>query len=191
MHSSNDICPEPDMTPTFILRDACDQDMPAVQAIYADHVLHGISSFELDPPSVAELLQRRAQVLVNGLPYLVAELAGEVVGYGYATPYRPRPAYRFTVEDSVYIRDGMGGRGIGLALLGELVQRCEQGGWRQMVAVIGNSENIASLRLHERLGFRRVGVFESVGFKHGRWVDTVLMQRMLGDGSGSAPSERA
>ncbi|RMP09108.1 Phosphinothricin N-acetyltransferase [Pseudomonas syringae pv. persicae] len=191
MRSSNDICPEPHMTPTFILRDACDQDMPAVQAIYADHVLHGISSFELDPPSVAELLQRRAQVLVNGLPYLVAELAGEVVGYGYATPYRPRPAYRFTVEDSVYIRDGMGGRGIGLALLGELVQRCEQGGWRQMVAVIGNSENIASLRLHERLGFRRVGVFESVGFKHGRWVDTVLMQRMLGDGSGSAPSERA
>ncbi|MCJ2371217.1 GNAT family N-acetyltransferase [Pseudomonas sp. RGM 3321] len=179
------------MTPTFILRDACDQDMPAVQAIYADHVLHGISSFELDPPSVAELLQRRTQVLDNGLPYLVAELAGEVVGYGYATPYRPRPAYRFTVEDSVYIRDGMGGRGIGLALLGELVQRCEQDGWRQMVAVIGNSENIASLRLHERLGFRRVGVFESVGFKHGRWVDTVLMQRMLGDGSGSAPSERA
>ncbi|PPS25370.1 GNAT family N-acetyltransferase, partial [Pseudomonas amygdali pv. morsprunorum] len=86
------------MTPTFILRDACDQDIPAVQAIYADHVLHGISSFELDPPSVAELLQRRAQVLVNGLPYLVAELAGEVVGYGYATPYRPRPAYRFTLE---------------------------------------------------------------------------------------------
>ncbi|RMR08947.1 Phosphinothricin N-acetyltransferase [Pseudomonas syringae pv. helianthi] len=189
MQSSNDIRAEPDMTQTLILRDACDHDMPAVQAIYADHVLHGISSFELEPPSLAELLQRRAQVLGNGLPYLVAERAGEVVGYGYATLYRPRPAYRFTVEDSVYIRDGMGGQGIGQALLGELLQRCEQGGWRQMIAVIGNSENIASLRLHERLGFRRVGVFESVGFKHGRWVDTVLMQRRLGDGSGSAPCD--
>ncbi|EFW79832.1 GNAT family N-acetyltransferase [Pseudomonas savastanoi] len=179
------------MTPTFILRDACDQDIPAVQAIYADHVLHGISSFELDPPSVAELLQRRAQVLVNGLPYLVAELAGEVVGYGYATPYRPRPAYRFTVEDSVYVRDGMGGRGIGLALLGELVQRCEQGGWRQMVAVIGIStvstqrpclkptdSNTPTRRKPRRSCRRSDAIFS-------------LMQRMLGDGSGSAPSERA
>ncbi|SDX12573.1 phosphinothricin acetyltransferase [Pseudomonas syringae] len=180
----------PAMTPTFTLRDACDNDMPAVQAIYAEHVLHGISSFELQPPDLAELLQRRAQVLAKGLPYLIAERAGEVVGYGYVTPYRPRPAYRFTVEDSVYVRDGMGGLGIGQALLGELVQRCEQGGWRQMIAVIGNSENIASLRLHERLGFRRVGVFESVGFKHGRWVDTVLMQRALGEGPDSVPADR-
>ena len=177
------------MPPTFILRDARDDDMRTVHAIYADHVLHGISSFELAPPSLAELLQRRAHVLAKGLPYLVAERAGEVVGYGYVTPYRPRPAYRFTVEDSVYVRSGMGGLGIGQTLLSALIERCEQGGWRQMIAVIGNSENIASLRLHERMGFRRVGVFESVGFKHGRWVDTVLMQRTLGDGSCSVPSD--
>lgn len=178
------------MNPTLTLRDAREEDMPTVQAIYADHVLHGISSFELEPPCVDELLRRRASVLDNGLPYLVAERDGEVVGYGYVTPYRPRPGYRFTVEDSVYVREGLGGLGIGQALLGQLVQRCEEGGWRQMVAVIGNSENTASLRLHERHGFRRVGIFESVGFKHGRWVDTVLMQRVLGDGSCSTPSER-
>ncbi|RMT53442.1 Phosphinothricin N-acetyltransferase [Pseudomonas coronafaciens pv. atropurpurea] len=181
----------PVMIPKLMLRDARDDDMPAVQTIYADHVLHGISSFELEPPSLAELLQRRTQVLAKGLPYLVAEHAGEVVGYGYVTPYRPRPAYRFTVEDSVYVRAGMGGLGIGHALLGELIKRCETGGWRQMIAVIGNSENIASLRLHERMDFRRVGVFESVGFKHGRWVDTVLMQRALGDGSCSRPGDQA
>ncbi|ALU61185.1 MULTISPECIES: GNAT family N-acetyltransferase [Pseudomonas] len=178
------------MTSTFDLRDARDDDMPAVQAIYADHVLHGISSFELEPPDLAELLQRRRMVLAKGLPYLVAERGGEILGYGYVTPYRPRPGYRFTVEDSVYVRDGLGGQGIGQALLSALVQHCEAGGWRQMIAVIGNSQNIASLRLHERLGFRRVGVFESVGFKHGRWVDTVLMQRMLGEGWGSVPVER-
>ncbi|QHF02969.1 MULTISPECIES: GNAT family N-acetyltransferase [Pseudomonas syringae group] len=175
---------------TFTLRDACDNDMPAIQAIYAQHVLHGISSFELEPPSVEELLRRRALVLENGLPYRVAERAGELVGYGYVTPYRPRPGYRFTVEDSVYVRDGMGGLGIGRALLGDLVRYCEQGGWRQMIAVIGNSENAASIRLHESLGFHRAGVFESVGFKHGRWVDTVLMQRALGDGASTAPAER-
>ncbi|ORC61265.1 GNAT family N-acetyltransferase [Pseudomonas floridensis] len=179
------------MTPTFVLRDARDDDMPAIHAIYAEHVLHGISSFELEPPSLEELLRRRALVLKNGLPYRVAERSGEVLGYGYVTPYRPRPGYRFTVEDSVYVRDGLGGMGIGRALLGDLVAHCEQGGWRQMIAVIGNSENAASLRLHERQGFHRVGVFESVGFKHGRWVDTVLMQRALGDGASTAPAERS
>ncbi|MFJ4143869.1 GNAT family N-acetyltransferase [Pseudomonas sp. NPDC089734] len=175
------------MNDTLILRDARDDDMPAVQAIYAEHVLGGISSFELEPPGLDEMLRRRVDVLARGLPYRVAERQGEVVGYGYVTPYRPRPGYRFTVEDSVYVRNGMGGLGIGQALLGELIEHCVNGGWRQMIAIIGNSENIASLRLHERLGFRRVGVFESVGFKHGRWVDTVLMQRTLGDGSLSAP----
>jgi L-amino acid N-acyltransferase YncA len=170
-----------------LLRDARETDMPTVQSIYAQHVLGGIASFELEPPSLEEMLRRRADVLAKGLPYVVAELAGEVVGYGYATLYRPRPAYRFTAEDSVYVRDGMGGRGIGQALLGEVIQRCTQGGWRQMVAIIGDSANHASIRLHERLGFRRVGVFESVGFKHGRWVDTLLMQRALGDGSHSSP----
>lgn len=171
----------------LILRDAGEDDMPAVQAIYAYHVLHGTASFELEPPSLAQMLGRRADIRANGLPYVVAERNGEVLGYGYATLYRPRPAYRFTVEDSVYVRDGMGGLGIGQALLELIVQRCIDSGRRQMVAVIGNSENIASIRLHQRLGFRQVGVFQSVGFKHGRWLDTVLMQRQLGDGADSVP----
>jgi phosphinothricin acetyltransferase len=175
------------MPDTLILRDAHEDDMPAVQAIYAHHVIHGTASFELEPPNVAQMLQRRADVCANGLPYLVAERDSEVVGYGYATLYRPRPAYRFTVEDSVYVREGMAGLGIGQALLNLIIQRCIEGGRRQMVAVIGNSENIASIRLHERLGFRKVGVFESVGFKHGRWLDTVLMQRELGEGCACVP----
>lgn len=185
------ICSKPSETDmpvnTLILREAHDDDMPAIQAIYAHHVLTGIASFEIEAPSVEELRRRRAEVLSKGLPYRVAELHGEVVGYGYATLYRPRPAYRFTVEDSVYVRDGMSGLGIGQAVLGEVIEHCIAGGWRQMIAIIGNSENIASLRLHERMGFRHVGVFESVGFKHGRWVDTVLMQRALGEGDDSLP----
>lgn len=176
------------MPDTPIIRDARNDDMPAVQAIYAHHVLTGIASFELQPPPLEELLRRRADVLANGLPYLVAELHGEVVGYGYATLYRPRPAYSNTVEDSVYVRDGMAGRGIGQALLSEVIERCIATGRRQMVAVIGNSENHGSIALHTRMGFRLVGVFEAVGFKHGRWVDTVLMQRSLGEGAAALPS---
>lgn len=175
------------MPQDLVLRDAHEDDMPAVQAIYAQHVIHGTASFETEPPTLAHMLQRRADVCVNGLPYLVAERDGEVVGYGYATLYRPRPAYRFTVEDSVYVREGMAGLGIGQALLGLIIQRCVENGRRQMVAIIGNSENIASIRLHQRHGFRKVGVFESVGFKHGRWLDTVIMQRELGDGAKSSP----
>jgi phosphinothricin acetyltransferase len=171
----------------LILREARDDDMPAVQAIYAHHVIHGTASFELEPPTLEQMRQRRADVGSHGLPYLVAERAGEVLGYGYATLYRPRPAYRFTVEDSVYVREGMAGLGIGQALLSAVIQRCTEGGRRQMVAIIGNSENLASIRLHERLGFRKVGVFESVGFKHGRWLDTVIMQRELGEGAASTP----
>lgn len=170
-----------------ILRDARESDMPAVQAIYAHHVIHGTASFELEPPTLEQMLQRRAGICANGLPYLVAERDGEVVGYAYATPYRPRPAYRFTVEDSVYVREGMAGFGIGHALLGAVIQHCTASGRRQMVAIIGNSENSASIRLHTRLGFRQVGVFESVGFKHGRWLDTVIMQRELGEGASTTP----
>jgi len=182
--------PRPKMNDDLILRAAREDDMPAVQAIYAHHVLTGIASFELEPPSLDEMLRRRADVLSRKLPYLVAELEGKVVGYGYATLYRPRPGYRFTAEDSVYMADGMSGKGIGQALLSAVIEHCVQGGWRQMVAVIGNSENLGSLRLHEKLGFRRVGVFESVGFKHGRWVDSVLMQRELGDGSRNLPDDQ-
>lgn len=175
------------MADELILRDARESDMPAVQAIYAHHVIHGTASFELEPPTLEQMLQRRADICANGLPYLIAERDGEVVGYAYATPYRPRPAYRFTVEDSVYVREGMAGFGIGHALLGAVIQHCTASGRRQMVAIIGNSENSASIRLHARLGFRQVGVFESVGFKHGRWLDTVIMQRELGEGARTTP----
>jgi len=153
--------------------------MAAVQAIYAYHVLHGSASFEETPPSVDDMVGRRDAVLKAGLPYLVAERQGRVVGYAYATPYRPRPAYRHTIEDSIYVEHGLNRLGIGRALLVELIQRCEQGPWRQMLAVVGNSENTGSLALHERLGFRIVGTLKSVGFKFGQWVDTVLMQREL------------
>jgi len=175
------------MPHNLLVRDATEDDMPAVQAIYAHHVIHGTASFELEPPTLEQMCQRRADICGHGLPYVVAEHNGEVVGYGYATLYRPRPAYRFTVEDSVYVREGMSGLGVGKALLSRVIQRCIEGGRRQMVAIIGNSENVASIRLHERLGFRKVGVFESVGFKHARWLDTVIMQRELGEGDGSTP----
>lgn len=169
------------------VRDAATADMAAVQAIYAHHVLHGLATFEEVPPPVEEMLSRRAAVLQTGLPYLVAVLDGRIVGYSYATAYRPRPAYRFTIEDSVYVADGLGGRGVGTALLAGLIARCEGGPWRQMLAVIGNSGNAGSIALHARMGFRHVGTFGSVGFKLGRWVDTVLMQRALGAGDTTAP----
>ena len=161
--------------------------MAAVQAIYAHYVLHGLATFEEVPPSVAELLSRRASVLELGLPFLIAELNGQVAGYSYATSYRLRPAYRYTIEDSVYVARGLGGHGIGSALLTALVARCEAGPWRQMLAVIGDSGNGGSIALHARLGFQPVGTLTSVGFKLGRWVDTVLMQRPLGSGDATLP----
>jgi phosphinothricin acetyltransferase len=161
--------------------------MASVQTIYAHHVLHGLATFEEVPPSADELLSRRASVLKLGLPYLVAELDGRVVGYSYATAYRSRPAYRYTIEDSVYVADGLGGQGIGTALLDALIARCEIGPWRQMLAVVGDSGNEGSIALHRRLGFQPVGTLKAVGFKLGRWVDTVLMQRELGEGRGALP----
>lgn len=172
------------------IRDAAEADLPAVQAIYARHVLHGFASFEEVPPETAELAARRAAVLAQGLPYLAAEIEGRLVGYAYAGAYRPRPAYRHTIEDSVYVADGLAGRGIGRALLGTLIERCEAGPWRQMVAVIGDSGNAASIALHEAFGFRRAGLLQSTGFKLGRWVDTVLMQRALGPGDTTLPWPR-
>jgi phosphinothricin acetyltransferase len=136
------------------------------------------------------MASRRAAVLAHGLPYLVATISDRVVGYCYAAPYRPRPAYRYTIEDSVYVASDMAGRGIGSALLRELIDRCEQGSWRQMLAVIGNSENAGSIGLHASVGFQTVGTFRSVGFKFGRWVDSVLMQRALGDGDRTNPGAR-
>ncbi|MCV9941216.1 GNAT family N-acetyltransferase [Boseaceae bacterium BT-24-1] len=173
--------------PPILVRDAREGDMGAIQAIYTHHVLHGLASFEETPPSVEEMLVRRQAVLGLGLPYLAAELDGRIVGYSYATAYRPRPAYRNTVEDSVYVAEGQAGRGIGGALLSGLITRCETGPWRQMLAVIGDSGNASSIGLHRRFGFEPVGTLRSVGFKLGRWVDTVLMQRSLGASDGAPP----
>ncbi len=153
--------------------------MGQVAAIYRHHVLHGLASFEEVPPDEAEIRARFEAVRKAGLPYLVYEEEGQILGYAYAGPYRTRSAYRFTVENSVYVREGYGGRGIGRALLTALIERCAAGPWKQMVAVIGDSENHASIGLHRALGFRMVGTLEKVGFKFDRWVDSVLMQRAL------------
>ncbi len=148
----------------------------------------GFGSFEEEPPAPAELARRRADVLARALPYLVAASPqGAVLGYAYAAPYRARSAYRYSVEDSIYVAPEAGRRGVGRALLSELVRRCTAAGYRQMVAVIGDSANDASIGLHERLGFRRAGLLPAIGFKHGRWVDSVLMQRELGDGAATLP----
>ncbi len=170
------------------VRDAREGDMRFVQEIYAQHVLHGLASFEEEAPGIAEMIGRREGVLKLGLPYVVAEMDGRIVGYSYASLYRPRPAYRHTIEDSVYVRDGFAGNGIGRALLSALVRRCEAGPWRQMLAVIGDSENVGSIGLHVSLGFRQAGVLKSAGLKFGRWVDVVIMQRPLGEGDRSLPA---
>ncbi|HTS22380.1 MAG TPA: GNAT family N-acetyltransferase [Casimicrobiaceae bacterium] len=176
------------MPPGVSLRAASAVDAPATAAIYAHHVRHGTASFELDPPDTGEMERRWRDVTDRGLPYLVAVSAGEVIGYAYAGPYRPRPAYRFTVEDSVYVRADACGRGIGRVLLGELIEAATHAGARQMIAVIGDAENAASIGVHAALGFRRVGVLDKVGNKFSRWLDVVLMQRALGPGAGAPAS---
>ena len=162
-------------------------DIPAITAIYAEAVLNGTATFELVPPDAAEMELRRAALAAGGHPHLVAELAGQVVGYAYAGSYRPRPAYRFTVENSVYLAPEVHRRGIGLQLLNRLIAECAARGYRQMIAVIGDSANVASIELHRTMGFRMVGVFDHVGFKFGRWLDSVLMQRPLGHGATTLP----
>jgi phosphinothricin acetyltransferase len=162
-------------------------DVPRCAEIYAHHVLHGTASFEIEPPDLAEMSRRRAAVLELGLPHLVAERAGDVVGYAYASPWRPRPAYKYSVEDSIYIDKGAIGQGVGSALLPVLIEHCTELGKRQMVAVIGDSAQHASIRLHASCGFETVGTLKSIGFKFGRWLDSVLMQRALGTGDLAAP----
>ena len=162
-------------------------DLTAVQAIYAYYVRHGLASFEETPPDLAEIERRFDTTVDNGLPYLVAELDGTIRGYAYAGRYRARPAYRYSLENTVYVEPGFEGRGLGSALLGTLIARCEELGYRRMVAVIGDSANQASIRLHQRLGFQQCGLLPSVGFKFGRWVDSVLMERPLGPGDTSLP----
>jgi L-amino acid N-acyltransferase YncA len=173
--------------PLPVARDSTDADLPAIRAIYAHHVTHGLGSFEEIPPEEAELAQRRKAILDKGLPYLAVDLDGKLAGYAYAGPFRPRSAYRFSVEDSIYVAPGLAGRGIGRVLLQALIARTTVWGARQMIAVIGDSANAGSIGLHESLGFRMVGMFRSIGFKHGRWVDSVMMQLALGDGDTSDP----
>ncbi len=160
--------------------------MLAVRDIYAHYVLHSLATFEETAPTLDEMLSRRRASVDLGLPYLVAETRGEILGFACAAPYRPRPAYRFTIEDSVYVSDGLRGRGIGSALLGELIARCDGGPWRQMVAVVGDSANSGLIALHKRFGFEPMGTLRSVGFNFGRSVDTPILQRALRPASSTA-----
>jgi L-amino acid N-acyltransferase YncA len=171
------------VNPTLRIRPSTDADLDAVTAIYADAVLRGTGTFELEPPASEEMARRRADVLARGLPWLVAERSGTVVGYAYANHFRPRPAYRFCVEDSVYIAADARGAGVGRLLLAELVARSEAAGARQMLAVIGDAANAGSIGVHRALGFRPCGTFEAAGWKFDRWLDVVLMQRALGPGA--------
>jgi L-amino acid N-acyltransferase YncA len=165
------------------IRPAAANDLMAITGIYADAVRHGTASFEIDPPDQDEMTRRFESLRAGGFPYLVAEVGGAVVGYAYAGPYRARPAYRFTVEDSIYLAASARGRGIGRVLLDRLIEDAQRCGFRQMIAVIGDSDQPASMALHAAAGFRLIGTFAAVGYKFDRWLDSVLMQRPLGDGT--------
>lgn len=173
----------------LILRPSTDADLPAIQAIYAQAVLEGTGTFETEVPAVEEMGRRRAEVLGRHLPWLVAERDGNILGYAYANYFRPRLAYRFCVEDSIYLAPAAQGQGVGRLLLAELMARCEAAGARQMLAVIGDAANAGSIGVHTALGFQHTGVLKSAGWKFGRWLDVVLMQRPLGLGDGTTPTE--
>jgi phosphinothricin acetyltransferase len=172
---------------TITIRPSTDADLPAITAIYGWNVLNGLGTFEEDPPSQDEMARRRAAFLDRGLPYLVAEEDGVVLGYAYAGPFRLRAAYRYTVEDSVYVSPDAVGKGVGKTLLTALIAECEALGLRQLVAVIGDSGNAASIGLHAAMGFKQQGVFPAMGYKFGRWVDLVWMQRSLNGGGSREP----
>lgn len=173
----------------MLIRPSTDADLPAITAIYAWNVEHGTGTFELEAPDVEEMTRRRAAVLAGGWPWLVAEVGGEVVGYAYANLFRPRRAYRFCVEDSIYLAPQSVGRGAGRLLLAELLARCEAAGARQVIAVIGDSANAASIGVHRALGFQPAGVLAASGWKFGRWLDVVMMQRALGEGATTEPAD--
>ena len=173
----------------MLIRTAIAADVPAIAAIYGHHVLHGLGTFEEVPPTEADMAARLAAVQAKALPYLVAEKDGAVLGFAYAAPFRARSAYRFTAEDSVYIAPDAIGQGVGRALLSAVIGACEALGVRQLTAVIGDTGNAASIGLHEALGFERTGSSRSVGYKHGRWVDIVFMQKALNGGDGAPPVE--
>jgi L-amino acid N-acyltransferase YncA len=170
------------------IRAASAADLPAITEIYEHAVRYGTATFELIPPDLTEMTRRFGALIDGGFPYLVAALEGRVIGYAYAGAYRPRPAYRFTVENSVYLQPAIHRRGIGLQLLQRLIAESEQRGYRQMIAVIGDSANAGSIGVHGRCGFQMIGTHPDVGFKFGRWLDTVMMQRALGDGGNTLPA---
>ncbi len=178
-----------DGTTGHSIRDATADDLEQIQQIYAHHVLSSTTTFEEIPPTVEELGRRLQSVREQGLHWLVAEREERVIGYCYAAPYRPRPAYRYTIEDSVYLADGEFGKGIGRDLLTALIERCEQGPWRQMIAVIAGTQNQSSIALHRNLGFAHVGTQPDTGYKFGQWIDVVFMQRALGPGGSTPPVE--
>ncbi|MBO0133905.1 N-acetyltransferase [Agrobacterium sp. Rnr] len=167
---------------SLLIRPCEEADIPAITEIYRDAVLHGSASFEIDPPTVETMIERRRLLVEGDYPYLVAECDGKVAGYAYAGAYRARPAYGAAVEDSVYIDPAMKGMGIGRKLLDALIEDATARGFRQMIAVVGDSANAASVGVHRAAGFELVGTFKSIGWKHGKWLDTVLMQRALGEG---------
>lgn len=170
-----------------IIRPSQDSDLAAIAAIYGHHVLHGTGTFEIDPPSEEDMRARRADVLGKGLPWLVAEDAGTVVGYAYCNWFKPRPAYRFSAEDSIYMAPGQQGRGLGRALLAELCARAQAAGVRKLIAVIGDSGNGGSIGVHRSVGFQDVGVLKSCGWKFDRWLDVVMMDKALGPGDSTPP----
>lgn len=178
-------------TSALVIRPSEAADLPAITDIYGWNVLHGTGTFELEAPDLAEMGRRRDDVLGKGLPWLVAERDGVVLGYAYANHFRPRRAYRFCLEDSIYLADAARGQGVGTLLLAELVSRCEAAGARQMLAVIGDSANAGSIGVHRALGFEHTGILRSAGWKFGRWLDVVLMQKPLGPGDGSVPADAA
>jgi phosphinothricin acetyltransferase len=178
-------------SPSLLIRPSTTADLPAITAIYGWNVQHGTGTFELDPPDATEMARRRDDVLGKGLPWLVVERAGVVLGYAYANHFRPRKAYRFCLEDSVYLADEAKGQGLGRLLLAELMARCEAAGARQMLAVIGDSANLGSIGVHRTLGFEHVGVMKAAGWKFDRWLDVVIMQRSLGTGATTDPQDRA
>ena len=180
------------MTPTpLLIRPSTAADLPAIAAIYGWNVENGTGTFETEAPDLAEMTRRRDDVLAKGLPWLVAERGGTVLGYAYANHFRPRRAYRFCLEDSIYLADGARGQGLGSLLLAELLARCEAAGARQMLAVIGDSANAGSIGVHRALGFEPTGVLRSAGWKFGRWLDVVLMQKALGLGDLAEPVDPA
>ena len=174
-------------TPPARLRPAADGDVAAITEIYAHHVRQGVASFEETPPDEGEMRRRKIAILERSLPYLVAEIDGVVAGFAYAAPYRDRSAYRYAVENSIYVSDRFQRLGIGARLLQEIIDDCTEAGMRQMIAIIGDSANAASIGLHARHGFRMAGTLPSVGYKFGRWIDSVIMIRPLGDGDARAP----